>query len=36
MSRKNIKDKAWTKFPHLHYNDGMLDRALDRVGSATA
>jgi hypothetical protein len=31
VSRKNIKDKAWTKF-HLHYNDGMLDRALDRVG----
>ena len=31
VSRKNIKDKAWLKF-HLHYNDGMLDRALDRVG----
>ena len=31
VSRKNIKDKAWTKF-HLHYTDPMLDRALDRVG----
>lgn len=31
VSRRNIKDKAWLKF-HLHYTDGMLDRALDRVG----
>ena len=31
VSRRNIKDKAWLKF-HLHYNDGMLDRALERVG----